>query len=36
VVEKSGKNNEDPGGMEEGEMGEAGQDLLDEVGLLLL
>jgi hypothetical protein len=36
VVEKSGKNDEDPGGMEEGEMGEAGQDLLDEVGLLLL
>jgi hypothetical protein len=36
VVEKSGKNNEDPGGMEEGEMDEAGQDLLYEVGLLLL
>ncbi len=35
VVEKSGKNDEDPWGME-GEMGEAGQDLLYEVGLLLL
>ncbi len=35
VVEKSGKNDENPWGME-GETSEAGKDLLDEVGLLLL